>query len=159
MWLQKTRWSEEGTRGTPEKQLFLFPDSLGVSGRTPARSLLRTLVKHSQQQELQNKSLLFIYCTKAMTEQVTAVLPNWVSQDENISRGAKIFLRFSETETASLAMYHRSTQYEIYLTNQLLTEGVIVPLQKAKQGTCKKDWQETKVVRRICHTCIRVFGS
>lgn len=48
MWLQKTHWSEEGTQGTPEKQLFLFPDSLGVSGRTPAHSLLRTLVKHSQ---------------------------------------------------------------------------------------------------------------
>lgn len=48
-----------------------------------------------QQQELRNKSLLSIYRTKAMTEQVTAVLPNWVSQDENISRGAKIFLRYS----------------------------------------------------------------
>lgn len=48
MWLQKTHRSEEGTQGTPEKQLFPFPDSLGVSGRTPAHALLRTPAKHSQ---------------------------------------------------------------------------------------------------------------
>jgi len=38
--------------------------------------------------------------------------------------------RFSETDTGSLTVYYRSTEYEVYLTDQLLTEGLIVPLEK-----------------------------
>lgn len=38
--------------------------------------------------------------------------------------------RFFETDTASLTVCHKSTEYEVYLMNQLLTEGLIVPLEK-----------------------------
>lgn len=38
--------------------------------------------------------------------------------------------RFSERDTPSLTLYHRSTQYEVYLNDQLLSEGLIVPLEK-----------------------------
>lgn len=43
--------------------------------------------------------------------------------------------RFSETETASSVVYHWSTEYQVYPSNQLLTVGLIVPLEEVTHSS------------------------